>query len=188
MTQPPPATNVPAQPNILERFSALLTRVSSFILLLMMLHVTADVVSKLLFNHPIEGTLEVVSYYYMVSVVFLPLALVEFGRNSVAVDALFNISPVALRTVMVLVVLLASAAIYAGLAAITWPDAMRALSRREVVMGPVPVPIWPARFILPASAALSALACLYLSAQFLFDPGKRTSLVEASKPDEAAIG
>ena len=42
----------------------------------MAIHVTADVFMKYLFRHPIVGTLESVTYYYMVAAVFLPLAAV----------------------------------------------------------------------------------------------------------------
>src|SRR6266567_2009403 len=57
-------------------------------LILMMLHVNADVVGRLLLNHPIPVTIEVVSYYYMVAVIFLPLAAVERADHHIAVDLL----------------------------------------------------------------------------------------------------
>src|ERR1043165_5059975 len=41
---------------------------------LMMIHVTADVAMRTLFNSPIEGTTEVVAAYSMVIVAYLPLA------------------------------------------------------------------------------------------------------------------
>jgi len=40
--------------------------------LLMMLHVTIDVAGRTLFNHPFEGTTEIVSAYYMVVAAYLP--------------------------------------------------------------------------------------------------------------------
>jgi hypothetical protein len=47
-------------------------------IVLMMAHVTLDVVLKNLFNAPIQGTIEISSYYYMVAVVMLPMAMVEY--------------------------------------------------------------------------------------------------------------
>ena len=43
-------------------------------LVAMMVHVTADVVLKITLNWPVAGTLEIVSYVYMVACTFLPLA------------------------------------------------------------------------------------------------------------------
>ena len=40
----------------------------------MMFHVSADVVGRTVFNHPLEGTTEMVSAYYMVAVSYLPWA------------------------------------------------------------------------------------------------------------------
>ena len=44
---------------------------------LMMLHVTADVTSRTLFNRPLEGTTEIVAVYYMVMVAYLPWAWIS---------------------------------------------------------------------------------------------------------------
>ena len=52
----------------------------------MMLHVAADVVAKLIVRHPIVGTLEMVSLYYMVAVVFLPLAAVQRERRHIFIE------------------------------------------------------------------------------------------------------
>ena len=45
----------------------------------MMFHVSADVVGRTVFNHPLEGTTEMVSAYYMVAVSYLPWAWI--ARN-----------------------------------------------------------------------------------------------------------
>ncbi len=55
-------------------------------LVLMMLHIVADVATKYLFNNPIDGTTEVVAAYYMVAVVFLPLAYVTFTEGHLIVE------------------------------------------------------------------------------------------------------
>ncbi len=52
---------------------------------LMMLHVSVDVAGRYLFNHPIEGTTEIVAAYYMVLVAYLPWAwLARDDRHIVA--------------------------------------------------------------------------------------------------------
>jgi len=55
-------------------------------IVLMMVHVSADILMKYIFNLPIQGTLEIVSYYYMVGAVFLPLAAVERSHGHIFVE------------------------------------------------------------------------------------------------------
>ena len=55
-------------------------------LVLMMLHIVADVATKYLFNDPIDGTTEIVAAYYMVAVVFMPLAYVTFAEGHLIVE------------------------------------------------------------------------------------------------------
>ncbi len=55
-------------------------------MVLMMLHIVADVATKYLFNDPIDGTTEIVAAYYMVAVVFLPLAYVTFAEGHLIVE------------------------------------------------------------------------------------------------------
>lgn len=63
-----------------------LTILSAFIAALMMVHVCADVFSKLVLRQPIIGTLETVSLFYMVAVVFLPLGAVQREKGNVFVE------------------------------------------------------------------------------------------------------
>jgi len=57
-----------------------------FVGFLMMAHITLDVTGRILFNHPLEGTIEVASRYYMVTVAFLPLAHVSRGDGQIIVE------------------------------------------------------------------------------------------------------
>jgi TRAP-type C4-dicarboxylate transport system permease small subunit len=151
--------------------------ISALLLLGMMLHVCADVAMKYLFNRPIQGTLEIVSYYYMVWAVFLPLALVELTRGAVSVELFFNMFPRPMQILCIALVLVLCAAAYAGLARITWLDALRSWNRNEVVMGPVTVVIWPSRFVLPISFALAGLVCLWHFLRLLLSAQARAELI-----------
>ena len=172
---------------VLEWFTDRLVSLASLFLLIMMLHVCADVALKYLMNRPIEGTLEIVSYYYMVAAVFLPLAFVELTRSAVAVDLFFIMMPRAMKITCMGLVLLICMVTYAGLAWITWHDALRALARREVVMGSAAVPIWPSRFVLPISFALGSLVCLWHFGRLVFSPRARADLVALGAPEEGAL-
>jgi len=52
----------------------------------MMLHVTIDVAGRTIFNHPFEGTTEIVSAYYMVVAAYLPWAWVTRHNGHLNVD------------------------------------------------------------------------------------------------------
>ena len=143
----------------------------------MMLHVCADVAMKYLANKPIQGTLEIVSYYCMVGAVFLPLAFVELTRSAVSVDLFFDRMPRWMQLACMVGVLALCALAYGMLCAITWGDALRSFARSEVVMGPGTVPIWPSRFVLPASFALWTFVCLLHLARLMLSPQARARLL-----------
>ncbi len=55
-------------------------------IVMMMVHIVADVVLKHTLNDPIDGTTEIVAAYYMVASVFLPLAYVTFSEGHLIVE------------------------------------------------------------------------------------------------------
>ena len=62
---------------MIDLLSFVFMAIAAIALTLMMGHVTVDVAGKYLLNAPVPVTLEMVSNYYMVAVVFLPLAAAE---------------------------------------------------------------------------------------------------------------
>ena len=118
-------------------------------LVLMMLQMAVDVVLKYLLNAPIEGTLEIVSTYYMVGVVFLPLALSEINHQHIAVDLGLRALSRHLRTRIYIFNCLICAAFFAILGYQTLLDAIEAVRVGEIMMGSIFVTIWPARWFLP---------------------------------------
>ncbi|MAY86879.1 TRAP transporter small permease subunit [Arenibacterium halophilum] len=171
MTRPAPLAT-------LDWLSNRLLEISGLLLLVMMLHVTLDVALKYLLNQPVPGTLEVVSYYYMVGTVFLPIAFIELTRGSVAVDLFYGMMGRRAQIACMAFVLAMCVAIYSGLAWITYGDAIKSFTRGEVVMGPVTVVVWPSRFVLPISFALGALVCLYHLFRMLTDQSARNALTD----------
>lgn len=158
MTDPKP----PSQP--IETSIIFVTRTMMVIccgfLVLMMLHVGADILLKILLNSPITGTLETVSYYYMVSLVFLALPFVELRNEHVSVDLFFQKFPKKLQiTVYVLGTLLA--AFYYGMFSyITFRDAVIATTQQETVMANFLFYVWPSRWALPVGSGLLVLMLL----------------------------
>ena len=146
---------------MLERviqFTHMLMFIVCIVLLLMMLNITLDVVLKAVFNAPIQGTVEVSSYYYMVAVVMLPMAFVELEDDQISVDLLFNHFPAAIRSICLLITLSLTAGVLCIMAWRTGQDAVRAFKVGEVVMGSREVIVWPARCMLPLGFSLAAIA------------------------------
>lgn len=131
--------------------------IAALALLLMMLHVTADVIGKYVFNAPIPGTAEVVASYYMVSAVFLPLAWVEIIEGSITVELIYDLLGRRARTLALLVATTLSALFYGGLAWLSWSPATQAWRIGEIVEGTWRVVIWPTKFLLPVGLALACL-------------------------------
>ena len=114
----------------------------------------------LVWNAPIQGTVEISSYYYMVALVMLPMAFVEMQDQQISVDLLFNHFPDWLQKVALIFSCLAAAAILAVMTWRTGLDAMRALRVGEVVMGGREIIVWPSRIVLPLGFGLASLAAL----------------------------
>lgn len=133
--------------------------VAGLLLFAMMLHVVADVFARYLFNHPITGTLEIVSNYYMVAIVFLPLAMVQLHGGHVKVEiftAWFGPRVIAIFDIFAALLML----LYVGLMA--WFVLQSALHQtligEKLKVGVALLPVWPARWFAPIGAVVFLLA------------------------------
>lgn len=140
--------------------SKVLLWLSGLALILMMLHVTADVLSKYLFNAPVPGTAEVVAAYYMISVVFLPLAYVEVANRSIVVEMIYDLLPNGAKYPLDIIGTLISLAFFGFLAYLGVGLAEEAFAVREYVDGLWRIVVWPSRFLIPLGMAVAALALL----------------------------
>lgn len=143
-----------------NHISYALAVVAALSLGLMMLHVTADVIGKYLFNSPIPGTAEVVASYYMVAAVFLPLAWVEVRDSSISVELLYGLFPFMAKKMILAIASTLSAAFYGGLAWLSLAPALHAWRIGEVVEGAWRVVVWPTKFLLPLGLALACLVMI----------------------------
>lgn len=130
-------------------------------LAVMMLHISAEAILRSAFGITIPGTLEMVSFHYMVAAVFAGLALVALLNEQVIVEVfLAGLKKRPRALVDALAALLGAA--YAGLLAYgAWLEASSATRFGEMV--PVrgfDLPVWPARWVAVLGLALVALASL----------------------------
>lgn len=145
---------------LFNRLCATLMFIGGLGVVAMMINIVADVALKLIWNTPIQGTIELSSYYYMVILVMLPMAFVEMQDQQISVDLLFNHFPDWLQRASLVLTGIASAAILSVMTWRTGLDAIRAISVGEVVMGGREVIVWPSRMILPIGFGLASIAAL----------------------------
>lgn len=142
----------------LDRLATVLMWVSCFFTLLMMAHVTVDVFMRVVFNSPLVGTFEVVSYYYMVMVMYLPLAYVSMTEGQIIVE-LFT-RGFGKRTLVVWdkVADIATAIYMLIFAWYTGSMAVNRTAAGELTeMSDRYIAVWPSRWVLPIAFGCLAL-------------------------------
>ncbi len=143
-----------------DSLASLLALIAGLSLVLMMVHVTLDVLLKYFLKLPIPGTAEVVASYYMIGTVFLPLAYIEVHNRPIVVELFYDRMRPALRAPLDVLGTLASMIFYAFL---TWQSmkiALVALESREYIDGLWKVVVWPSRLLIPLGTSIACLALL----------------------------
>lgn len=164
--------------------SGALMLVGGVALVAMMVHVTADVVGKYFFNAPLPMTLEMVSNYYMVAVVFLPLGAVERMNGHIHVELVYSGLPRLGRRLVDLLAYGLGVFFFAMLTDTSFAVALRKMQVGEFIMGSYSVIIWPSRFLVPLGAALITL----LLALKLLRSGLAIARPELDPEADAAAG
>lgn len=141
--------------------TTLLAVIGSIAITIMMLHISADVLSRWFLGVPIVGTLEYVSFFYMVAVVFLPLGRVQEERGHVIVEVVSNLFPARMNLWVDRGAQLFSLAYVAFIGWWGWQEAVRSFTRNEVVtIIQTDLPMWPSRLLVPLGLAGMALVIL----------------------------
>ena len=126
---------------------------------LMMGLVAANVIFRETFNEPVSGTVEIVRVM-MVFLVFLPWGLVQARKGHIQVTFLhMRVSP-RKRFVLELVALLA---MFTLAALLTWRSgefSWKGYLEKDVFVGPVYTPAWPARWAITVGASVFSLVVL----------------------------
>jgi TRAP-type C4-dicarboxylate transport system permease small subunit len=145
---------------------------------LMMLHISIDVVSKYIFQRPLPGTIAIVSNYYMIVVAFLPLAFTERRNGHISVEVATSLLPMRVQRILNLIAMLFGAVIFAALAWQSWIEAGRAMQvgAFEIEQN-AKLLIWPPRYLLPLGCGLMAVT-LVLKICVALARGSRQSLQE----------
>jgi len=134
--------------------------VAAAAVILMMLHVTVDVAWRALASGALVGTVEVVSYYYMVILVMLAYGFVELRGAHIRVDLFVERMPAPVQFGFYLAACTMAAAYFGVLFYQSLLDALSSTAGRETVMANRVFYIWPARWALPLGWAGILLAVI----------------------------
>lgn len=145
----------------LERATYWLSLLGSLCVILMMLHITTEVTLRYLFSITLPGTLVFVGNYYMIVVVFVPLALLELRGRHIAVDVIAGNFPAGLQRVLAALAKLLTATVMGMLTYAAWEQALKKMQTGATIdQGTASIVIWPGYFLLVAGGALMTLVAL----------------------------
>lgn len=159
--------------------------VGGALLVLMMLQIGVDVVLRALGGHPLPGTVEIVSNYYMVGVSFLPVAFAELHRRHIEATVFTDLLPRRGQHMLQVLAALLSFAVYALLAWQTGREAWKQTARGAFVeSGQDIIPVWQAYWILPIAFLLMlAVLALRLAKRDFFSTLGDRAVDEGLDPD-----
>ncbi len=150
---------------VLNAIIFVMTAFSGAAIMMMMLHISADVTGRYFFNKPLPATIAIVSNYYMVIAAFIPLALCQKRDAHISVEVVMQVFPQGVQRHAYRWGWLYSAAVF-GL--LTWTSWIQAETRRAagsyVMELGFKVPVWPGYYTLPIGFGLITLVLIY---QFL---------------------
>lgn len=164
----------------------LLERIISFAgmacVVLMMLHVTADVAGRYFLGKPLPGTITVVSSYYMVALSFLPLAVAEKLNAHISVDIIFERFPAWIRHGLVSLNYLFLTVVLTFATVRSWQVAVDKMKIRAAIQqGTEMIPVWQSYWLLPVGLGLMALLCVAKFGVSVMKPGQLEG--EGLKPE-----
>lgn len=163
--------------HILTRLEAVLGRLAEWLawigmlaMLLMAFHVGINISYRWATGRDIEMTLEIVTYYYMVALVYLPLAFIDRAGGHITADLLSQfLPPRAVKYVDAFFRVLL-AVFFLVLFWITLRDAIERTIDGEAVMSAFgPFDVWPSRWSVPVGFGLAGIYTIVLALKQLVD-------------------
>jgi TRAP-type C4-dicarboxylate transport system permease small subunit len=144
---------------LLGRWRSLIAFIGGAGVLLLLSTILADATLRFAFNQPIPGTVEYVSYWYMVPIAFCGIALAERYGEHVDAPLIFDRLPARLRREFTVVGKVLFLAVLVAMWWWGWEEAVRqyGFGERGAAAG---VAIWPTRFLVPIGAAACAFEVL----------------------------
>jgi TRAP-type C4-dicarboxylate transport system permease small subunit len=146
---------------VIDAITTVLAGIAAVAMLLLMVHVTIDVVLRYLFNSPPPGTIAFVSNYYMVIASAFPLALVERQKAHISVEAITERLPREVQRHLYGWLLLVSAVVYFM---VTYASSIEAMNQMRLnrfsIEGSYRITLWYGYFAVPIGYGFGAVYLL----------------------------
>jgi TRAP-type C4-dicarboxylate transport system permease small subunit len=151
---------------LLASFTDFLAFVAASMLVLMTVHVVLDASGRYLFSFPLDGTMEIVAHYYMVGLIYLPLAYVQRNKSHIVAEIFtqnLGQRPRLFLDAAIGILMVAYVALF------TWRTGMEAyeksLALEHLEAMEFFVYIWPGRWFLPIGFAVMGIYALLQTIQ-----------------------
>lgn len=177
-------------PEIIERVARQTSTVAMIIggaaVALLAINLILDISMRTLANRPINGTIEMVTFWWMVPLVFFGLAVAQRNREHTDLPILYDQVNGPARTVIGLISVLATAVLVALIGWYGWQNAVTQMSVGEYASA-TGVTLWPARFAVPLGALAFLLELLAQAARQISAPRPDSGgeNLETRSPEEA---
>ncbi|MDD9722818.1 TRAP transporter small permease [Cognatishimia sp. D5M38] len=141
-----------------DRFVSALMVLGEIIVAVLCLHIVVQIIASAVFDSPLEGTDAIVSYWYMVPIVFLPLAHIQRNDKHIKAEIFTNKLGRKSRFLLDLVILAALGVFCALLTWQTMQEALQATRMNEAIeLVHTSLPAWPGRWFVPLG--FGAMGC-----------------------------
>jgi TRAP-type C4-dicarboxylate transport system permease small subunit len=136
--------------------------IAGILVLVMVVHVSADVTMRYVFGQPLDATILYVSAFYMVAIAFLPLGIVEQKDSHIAVELLVERFPTSIQTVLSFIATLITAIVVIAVTVRTGQEAMSkyAAGAYSIEAGGK-ILTWPTYFYLPFGFGMMAIVAVW---------------------------
>ena len=157
---------------LLRKVNRLAATIASVLVVVMIVHIAISAFLRYGLRYPLSGSMIIVSYYYMVAIVFLPLADAEDCDAHITVDVLYGFFGRWLRVVVDTLTGLMGIALTGVLTWRSWLEfASKHVEQAAVFENSIRFILWPTYAALPLGFGL---LCLTMTAKLVLRLAGRT--------------
>lgn len=168
---------------LISGINAFASGIAGLLVLAMVVHVSADVTMRYVFEKPLDATILYVSVFYMIAIAFLPLGLVEQKDSHIAVELLVERFPDRIQTVLMFFATLITAIVAVAVTIRTGEEAMAkyATGAYSIEAGGK-ILTWPSYFYLPVGFGMMAVVSIWKLIAMLTGRDSGLSLMTIEDP------
>ncbi|MDO5511737.1 TRAP transporter small permease subunit [Corynebacterium sp.] len=145
---------------VVSAITTVMATLSGIAAVAMGLHVVADVVARNLFNSPIAGTLEFITYWWMPIIIFLAVPYVEQKRAQITVTLMSDALTGRHKDQANVLITVVTALIFALVLFLAFSSFTDAMEISQTSSGSVQVPIWLGKAVMFVGLAQGLLQML----------------------------